>query len=296
MAVARGSDLGGTAALRRLAELADSPAEQVAHALRLVDKERNVDAVLAALRVLEREPVPHYRTVLLRRYGVCDDGGSRRDQGGMVRIAILRVLREVALPGDAPLFERAATTYEFMYGEAAGDLRGAGLLTLNVVDDRLAGYHAVRLLTDQYTSLMTGEPAVSAVRVLALQGQHLPLYAYVSRDGPAIADVVAEALRSLTTMPVSLVPALVKRYGESEDGIVLLGLFDLLLGHRERETFRGFIENFLRSTRQYDIYRYLVSTLVAGADDAWLSSLRAMVTSERDRAKVEILREALALR
>ncbi|MBI2760403.1 MAG: hypothetical protein HYX51_03125, partial [Chloroflexi bacterium] len=82
MAVSRGSDPGGTAALRRLAELADTPREQTAYALRLVDKERNVDAVLAALRVLEKQPEHQYRAVLLRRYGVCDDNGSRRDPGG----------------------------------------------------------------------------------------------------------------------------------------------------------------------------------------------------------------------
>jgi hypothetical protein len=45
---------------------------------------------------------------------------------------------------------------------------------------------------------------------------------------------VAECLRSLTDLPASLLPSLVERFRESDDEIVLLGLFDLLLAHAAR--------------------------------------------------------------
>lgn len=55
----------------------------------------------------------------------------------------------------------------------------AGLALLETIDTALASYHSVRLLNDLHTSRMSGEPALSAVRFLANQGQFLPLYGFV---------------------------------------------------------------------------------------------------------------------
>ena len=156
--------------------MAATPDEQAAYAVRLLDKERDVDVVLAALAVIAEREDPTLRPALLRKYAYCDANGMRRDPGGTVRIA-LRALRPIALPEDVALFERAVSTYEFLFGEATGDLRAAGLLALDEADAVLAGYHCVRLLDDPYTSIMSGEPASTAVRVLASQKQLLPLYA-----------------------------------------------------------------------------------------------------------------------
>lgn len=280
--------------LERLRSLA--PPEQDAFAARLVEVERNVDVVLGALAVLEERPDPTLRPLLLRRYAHYNHDGARRDPAGTLRVALLRALRLLVLPEDAPLLEQAATTYEFRFGESAADLRAAGVLTLNEVDGTLAGYHAVRLLTDQHTNIMSGEPALTAARVLAAQGQTLALYAYASRSEPSIPDVVAEALRSLTNVPASLLPALVERYGGSEDEIVLLGLFDLLLGHPARPRYLEFLYEFLRTTRLHNLERYLASALVALRDESVVAELARMAASQRDRAKAELLREALALR
>ncbi len=220
----------------------------------------------------------------------------RHDPGGTIRIAILRALRPLARREDTPLLERAAATYEFLYGEATGDLRAAALIALNEVDDVLAGYHCVRLLTDPHTSAMSGEPARTAVRILALHGQLLPLYAYVTGEGGGVADVLAESLRSLTAIPASLLPPLVERYGGSGDEIVLLGLFDLLLARDDRAAHTGFILDFLRATPLHNIYRYLVSILVASRDEALIAPLIGLAATERDRDKAAILRAALALR
>ena len=167
---------------------------------------------------------------------------------------------------------------------------------LDEVDDGLAGFHAVRLLTDQYTDIMSGEPALTAVRVLAAQGQFLPLYAYVSREGEGVGDVVAESLRSLTALPVSLLPALVERYAESRDELVLLGLFDLLLAHPARAAYLEYVFAFLEETRLHNIYRYLVSALVAERNADTIGRLERVARGERDPAKKGMLDEALRLR
>ncbi len=284
--------------MERLRGLASAPDEQARYAARLLETETNTEVARAALEVLKARDADELRTALVDAYKHRDARGVRRDPGGALRTAILQALRPLARHEDVPLLERAASTYEFLFGEAAGDLRAAALLLLNDLDDALAGYHAVRLLADKHTDIMSGEPAATAVRVLASQNQLLPLYAYVMRDSmePGTSDVLAESLRCLSSLPASLLPAVMGKYGETEDEIVLLGLFDLLMAREDRVAHTPFILSFLRNTPLLNIYRYLVSVLVASRDEDVLAELQMMSDSEEDRHKAEILREALALR
>ncbi len=287
----------GTSALRKIEELTNDPGARAGYAATLVEKAKDPQAVTAAVKVLGESGDERYRRVLLGRYERCDARGPRRDPGGTIRAAILQALRPISLPEDVPLLEHAVTTYEFLYGEEAGDLRAAGLLALNDLDGELAGYHAVRLLNDhEYTWKTSGEPAVTAVRVLASQDQLLPVYAYALRDGEYVSDVLAECLRHLVRLPRTLLARLVERYGESEDEIVLLGLFDLLLEHEARDEYRDFLFDFLRRTNLYNIYRYLVMTLITSHEEGLAEGVRALERTERDSGKQAILREALALR
>jgi hypothetical protein len=288
---------GSGAKLARLRDPATDPAARADYARRLVATERNAELVLAALAALEPWEEPALRPVLLERYADYAAQPARRDPGGAVRAALLKALRPHARPDDVPLLEAATTTYEFQYGEVAGDLRAAALLTLARVDAVLAGYHAVRLLADRrHTSIMSGEPAATAARLLAAQRQFLPLYGYLMLDAEAIGDVTAECLRGLPALPATLLAALVRRYRESSDEIILLGLFDLLLAHESRPAYADFLLDFLRTTTLATLYRSLVMTLVAEGEPAMLAQLAAMAEMEPNRAKVAILREALALR
>lgn len=284
------------AKVAKLRALDDQPVAQTKAAVALLAAARTPDAARAALAVLTARPPADLRALLLARYAQCDEDGSRRDPAGPIRIQLLEALRPLVLPEDTPLLERAATTYEYLYGEAAGDLRAAGLLALHVADDRLAAYHCVRLLVDEHTSGMSGEPALTAARILASIGQTLPLYAYVTQATATVADVVAECLRGLATLPPSLLPAIVARYRDSDDEIVLLGLFDLLLAHETAATHTDFIFDFLRDTPFRNIYRVLVSTLIAGRDEAIVARVATLAEREPDAAKRAILRDALALR
>ncbi len=287
---------GIAAKLKQLQALAMAPDRQEAHALRLLEKERSVDVVLAALEVLREREDPRHRAALLAKYDYCDANGARRDQGGVIRAAILKALRPIALPADTALGERAATTYEFLFGEAAGDLRAAGLLLLQDTDEEVAAFHSVRLLTDQYTSIMSGEPALTAARVLAAQRHALPLYAYVMREEEGIADVVAESLRALRTMPRSLLPAVVEKFRESQREIVLLGLFDLLLERPERDEHLPMILEFMERTEHYSLYRYLLIVLTTKHGDAVATQASEMAGRQNDLTKRDIWREVQTLR
>src|SRR5262249_34190814 len=154
---------------------------------------------------------------------------------------------------------RAVSTYEFLPpgpSEVAAELRAVALVTLNELDGTLAGFHAVHLLTDKHTSSMSGEPAVTAARVLAAQAESLALYLYVLRHDSGISEVFGECLRGLTALPRALLVPLVERYIDSRDEIVLLGLFDLLLAREADDSFHELILEFLATTRLYNIYRY----------------------------------------
>ncbi len=198
---------------------------------------------------------------------------------------------------DIPVLESALWTYEFLPPgpkEVAGNLRGAALVNLNDLEPTLAGFHAVRLLDDEYTSAMSGEPAVTAARVLVEQKQALPLYEWAlqARGHP---EVLAECLRGLSELPLSLLLRLVDHYRETTDEIVLLGLFDMLLAHPERAAFTGFLREFLATTVLIDVYRVVVTSIVARRDEALISMLRGEAKSQLAPPKAAILREAISL-
>jgi hypothetical protein len=291
-----------TAKIKRLHNLAMSPDAQIEYALRLVREDHHPDVMQAALDVLAATAGSQARLAIVEAYAACTDG-RRHDPGCYIRTALMQALRHMGCRDDLGVVEQAVSTYEFMppftgptEGEVAAGLRSVALVTLNEIDEALAGYHGVRLLVDRYTSPMSGEPAVTAARVLAAQDQTLPLYAYVLRAEPAVPEVVGECLRHLTALPVSLLAPLVERYLASTDEIVLLGLFDLLLAHEAHARFTATVLDFLRTTRFYNLYRYLVNTIVASRQDGLIAPLEALMATEEDRLKVEILRQALELR
>jgi hypothetical protein len=272
---------------------------QVASAERLLATSKDLEVLQAALDVLTAHADPRSRRVILDTFVQCEGGGPRRDAGCHLRAALVRALRPVVQWQDRDLLERAASTYEFLppgRSEVAAGLRAAALVTLNEIDPALAGFHAVRLLTDTYTSSMSGEPAVTAARVLAAQGESLPLYAYVLGHEARVSEVLGECLRSLTALPRSLLAPLVDRFLDSRDEIVLLGVFELLIAREADTSFDDTILDFLAGTRLYNIYRYLVTTIVASRRDDLRRSLEARAAGEADRTKADILAQALAVR
>jgi hypothetical protein len=300
------------AILQRLHSLADQPGEQARYALELLDQERGNQVVSAALDIVTAAATPEARPILLRLYDYYDAAGVKRDAGGYLRSAILGALLPIADPADWTLAEHATKTYEFLppgREENAGTLRAAGLVLLSRLDPVLASYHCTRLLNDPHTSRMSGEPAVSAARLLANQAHFLPLYAYVHSNREGVAEVEAECLKLLAKVPASVVDSLFAYYNvpvpagggqfmpyyETKEDVVLGGLFDLLLEHMTRGAYLDFTRTFLRTTQRYDVYRYVVSMIVANHQlEAW-ALLVEVARREQNQHKVGILLSALAL-
>lgn len=299
--------------LKKLRQLADDPGAQANYALEILDGPKRGrytaagrERIGAAVRVLTQNPPMdksmECRTLLLDTYQAFHEKGETRDPGSYVRAGLLNALRPHLRPDEVDLLRDAATTHEYLppeFTDEATPLRAAALIALNELDDQLAQLLGARLLVDADTQRMSGEPALTAARVLGTQSASAPLYMYAMlSQGQTLPEVVAECLRNLTTLPGPLLPELIGRYGESQQDVVLAGLFDLLLTHPSGEVGGEYLANFMQSTGQLDAYRYLVATTVsqaASGSDTFLATLLEHARWEQNREKIAILVESLSV-
>lgn len=266
--------------------------EQADLALHYVQDSTNMEVLRPALSVLQAWGDSEVRPVLHERYAWCERSPDRNDSGGFVRASIVRALRPIVHPDDLPILQRALLTYQRvgMY-DVTAELRGAALLALGDLDPNLAGLYAARYLGDPENG-NSGEPALSAIHVLAAQQNLAPVFAFASW-GRGDGELLGEALRNLVDLPASLVDLLVTTYREHEDEQVLLGLFDLVLGHAERERWQAEIERFLQHTPLLDLYGLVAMQVVVTRNVDLIGMLRDLAARERDPFKGRLLAQAL---
>lgn len=266
---------------------------QVELGLALLSRAKSPEAIGSAVGMLEHSDDPRIRRTIVEKYAWLNGEPRRRDSGCFQRTALVRALRGHGTADEVPLLETALWTREIIGRfDAASELRAAALVTLNEIDGALARFHAARLLHDAHE--MSGEPAVTATRLLASREELLPLYEIVVMDD-ARAEVRAECLRGLTALPVSLVSRLLDRYRNEKDETVMVGLFDLLLGHQSRAAFGDFIAGFLDRTQSIDLYRFAVNSIIATRDPALIAVLRRPDGPSETTLKGKVLGEGLAL-
>jgi hypothetical protein len=267
--------------------------QQAELGMALLARAKNPEAIASAVGMLGESADPRIRQVIAQKYETLNAEPRRRDSGCFQRTALVRALRGRATTDDIALLETALWTVEIIGRfDAASELRAAALVTLNDVDGSLACFHGVRLLSDAHE--MSGEPAVTAARLLATREQLLPLYGLVAGGG-GMPEVRAECLRGLTGLPVSLVRRLLEQYRDEKEATVVVGLFDLVLGHPSRSEFAGFVASFLDRTQSIDLYRFVVNSIVASRDPVLIALLRRQDGPGQNSPKGTVLREALGL-
>lgn len=285
--------------LQRLRELVDDPEARAAYAVSLLQPKFGLEVIRAALRVLVQYPHPPARAALARLFDYYAAQGVSRDPGTYVRSEIVRALRPIIELSDLPLLEQSLTTYEFppptFSQEEGALLRSGALVTMAEVDDLRARFHATRLLADPLTDPMSGEPALTAISVLAAQGELLPLYYYATQDQARMrAEVGSSCLRSLAEMPSEALPPLVACYAECTNPLLLVGLVDLLMAHVDVPVSQETLARLMVEVEDMDLYRYLVTVLLASGKD----DLRQMVLDAAQgilaRPRQNVLREVLA--
>lgn len=278
--------------LAELAALADDPVRQRAAAEQLIGKDKHLAVAQAASDVLERLADARSRDPLRARYAWLDANGEQRDAGGYIRAAILRALRPIARRDDGALATRAMTTVE-MSGpfEVTADVRARGLLLMREADRALARYWACRLLADD--GAFSGEPASTAIRLLAADGLTEPVYGVAVTGGNP--EVVAAALRELTGLPRGLVDGLVERYRETEHELILGSLYDLIISREDRDDFTAVFEAFLNAPSHPALYDAVVTQLVASRSGRLIGLLREQAAREPDPLRHRSLTRALEL-
>ena len=268
--------------------------DRIQAAMRIMHESRDLDLVRTAIGILGEAESPALRDDLIAKYEWCHTQAARRDGGGYIRAAIVRALRPVSDPADASLFQQAMSTYEIDGAmELFGDLRAVGLLAMNDIDPELAANWAARLMLDPQVTF-SGDPANTAIRLLASHGNLAPIFGMVSW-GTGRSDVLAEGLRNLTDLHADLLPLLIERYGESEDEQVILGLFELLLGHTTRDSWREWMERWFRTTTVMDLYGIVAMQVVGSRSEVLITMLRQVRATEADGLRRQMLDQALTL-
>lgn len=267
---------------------AAGPGERRGLALDLVERSRDLEAVRAALAVLEEERDPALRPALHAKYAWCEAAAAKRDSSGFIRAGIVRALHPIVQPADEPLLLRALTTYQ-MQGlyELCAELRASALRAMADLDPETAALFAARFLTDPLTSF-SGEPALTAIRLLAAQQRLESVFALASWE-QGNGQLAGEALRNLVDLRAELVDLLVERHVRSEDPQVTIGLFDLLLGHPSRQRWHDVILQYVVGTDDLDVYGIIVTSIVASRDEQLVGELRALVADERDSTRRQLL-------
>ena len=291
--------------LDRLRALSLEPERQKEFARELIATIPDSFVLDAALKALGDNIGPEERVALVGRYAVLEADGPRRDPGGHARATIISAMRRVALPSDAALFERAATTEEFSFQGGTPALQAAGLLALGELEPERASFVAAVLLTKRSKAL-SPEPALSAARLLAAGDEALALLVFVSMDMAMeergvhvserpLAEVISEAIRGLRTLPAEFLSPVLDRYAAHPDDVVLLGVCDLVIEHEPHPTLAEFTGRFLRASERYDVYHYFATAVVASHRPDLIALLVDAAPLETDRLKLKSLLDALEL-
>ncbi len=285
--------------LQQLQSLANDPDAQAAYATSLVNRKQPRNVQQMALRVLASNPALAARPVLLEHYAWFMGDGPKRDAGAYMRAAVLAALRPIAHPDDLALATQTVLTYEFLppeFREEGGLLRAGGLLIVADLDDRIARFLAARLLGDEFNEKMSGEPGLTAIRVLASLDETVPLYQYaVGNATGKLPELVSECLRSLTNLPVALVPPLVERFAADANAAVKIGLWDLLIQHQAGPQELPVLARALARERDLDILRYLAIGLLTTHHPALVELVQKQARREQERHRLAVLREALGI-
>src|SRR5439155_14054050 len=108
---------------------------------------------------------------------------------------------------------------------------------------------------DGHKDPMSGEPALTAVQLLAARGATLPLLLYALLGGAA-QEVLAETLRALAGLPAPLLLGVARGLRRSEDDVAVVGLFDSLVAHDDPGAFSDFVRDWALQTDRLDVLRF----------------------------------------
>lgn len=272
-------------AVARLSELRETdPNAAIDYAIELVARERQHRLLEPALDVLTADPVEKARPALRTRFLDLTENGMRVDQDCELRVRIARVLRTIGADADRDLAETGLRTIQLQPPariDVAQPLRAGCLVWYAELDPERANFYAVEMLTDPNTSEFSGEPAVSAIRVLAADGHVLPIWALARRRGLP-SDALAQAFGSLRKTPADLQLQALREHlawtreaGESGEAVALVAAEAIILNGLTEGNAE--VVDLVRRSENRNLGLYLVVTAARHGDSDLKARLAALL-------------------
>jgi hypothetical protein len=279
---------------------ARDPGAATALAIDVVARERVHRVLEPALEILAEAGAPAARPALRARFIDLTENGMRHDQDCALRVEIIRVLRAIGSRDDRDVAEIGVRTIQLnppARVDVAQGLRAESLLLLSEIEPERADIFAVELLQDRHTSSFSGEPAVTAIRVLAARGQTLPIW-IVARSPELSPDVLAQAFAALRQAPRDLqlevllghVAAATSRRDDG-DPLALVAAEAIVLNHLA-DGYQAVVD-LLKETTNLHLCRYLTMTSARSRDGGLRALLVAARDAERNPDKIDIFDAAL---
>ncbi|MGE3077162.1 MAG: hypothetical protein AB7N24_19660 [Dehalococcoidia bacterium] len=286
----------------RLRALRSSPRALHDFAMEILADEGSPELVKLALESLGEEIRPDDGPVLRQLYNDFDIDGVKKDPGGNVRVEVLKALWHLRSGEDVPFALRARNTSERTLQANGEMIRAAGLALLGVLDPARACLEAVLVLgrDDSHplteSSHMTGEPALTAVRLLASQQETNALLLYLLTGHAPTTEVIGETLRGLASLEfATLEPILVDLANRDDDGL-LVAVCDVLVELPPSPGLAPIVRKLLDSPSRGEVYEFLVSSIVASRRmdlvELVLESLPTEMSQKRLRSALDALQLA----
>lgn len=260
----------------------------------ILPDEANPDLLLLALRALGDGASFSDREVLRDLYSWLEQDFARRDATGAVRVEVLRVLWHLRSREDLDIAEAAARRKEPSMTESDRVIRAAGLALLGVLDPEAAAHRAATILALGDAARMSGQPALTAARLLGSLGHTVALTAHLLHSPPGEPpEVTAECLRGLAGLPLPWIQPVLDLHVESANSIVLLGLADLVVSLEPGTAVDSAVRGMLANAPTPEVYGFLATAIVASRRPDLLAALLESVPAEMLHARLRLAHEAL---
>lgn len=275
--------------------------EARALALKLLGSSRKREVVDAALRALEDAPPDETARPVLREAFFHYADHITRDSAALVREKITRLLVHIGHHDDADVYLRGVNTYEAQpVTDVAQNLRAAALVGLALLNRDLGSIYAAKLIGEvNETSRFNGEPAMTAINLLAEQGLILPIYQFLLLAGldaleAGQNEVAGKALESLgADFPVELYRELADIFIPRDRALVNMGIITHIVEHKVVSLYPR-LEEIITGTRHMELHQY-GAVMLAASRDTELIGLLFRLAKVSPQQRISSFIEALAL-
>ena len=279
----------------RLRALRSDPALLHDLAMEVLADEGSPELVKLALQSLGETVRPSDGPILRDVYAYFAASGPKRDPSGPVRVEALRALWHLRSADDRGIAIDAARKFESGVNGNGEMIRAAGLALLGVLDPERAAYAAAWAVASGDANEFSGEPSLTAVRLLAVLGETRLLLGLAIAPSTVNADVTAEVIRSLAPVPMEYLESVFEELSGSENEAIIVALADLASSLPASPSVTRLVGDLLSRAPQPEVYAFLASTIVASRRPELVGVLIESLPREMSQKRLRSALEALRL-